>query len=185
LTKIYTRTGDEGDTGRIGGRRVSKDTPYIEASGSLDELNALIGLVRSSKMPDKIDQVLQMVQDDLFTIGADIATPEGTVRANRGIRDEDVQALEREIDAFEENLEPLKQLILPGGSVQGSALHWIRTVARRAERRCVSLSRIEKLDPCILRYLNRLSDLCFVMARYANLQQLIPESHPTFGKKQD
>lgn len=185
MTKIYTRTGDEGNAGRMGGRRESKDTPYMEACGSLDELNALIGLVRSYKMPEKIDKILQTVQDDLFTIGSDIATPEATVRTNQGIRDEDVRALEGAIDSFEENLEPLKQFILPGGSVQGSALHWIRTVTRRVERRCVSLSRVEKLDPCILRYLNRLSDLCFVMARYANLQQSMPESHPAFGKKSD
>ncbi len=132
-----------------------------------------------------MDKVLQWVQDNLFTISADIATPEGAVRSNAGIRDEDVLVLEKEIDSFEENLEPLKQFILPGGGLQGSALHWIRTVARRAERRCVSLSRIEKIDPCVLRYLNRLSDLCFVMARYANLQQSIPESNPTFGKKRD
>jgi cob(I)alamin adenosyltransferase len=184
LTKIYTRTGDEGNTGRIGGRRESKDTPYMEACGSLDELNALIGLARSYTMPDNIDIVLQKVQDDLFAIGSDIATPEGTVRNNQ-ISDEDVRALEEEIDSFEENLVPLKQFILPGGSVQGSALHWIRTVARRVERSCVSLSRIEKLNPCILRYLNRLSDLCFVMARYANLQQSTPESPPGFGKKRD
>ena len=170
-------------TGRIGGHRVSKDTLYIEACGSLDELNALIGLVRSYQLPDRVDKVLQLVQDDLFTIGAQIATPEGKDRANQGIRDEDVRILEEEIDSFEENLTPLKQFILPGGAIQGAALHFLRTVARRAERRCVGLSQIEKLDPCILRYLNRLSDLCFVMARYANLQKSIPESHPSFGKK--
>jgi cob(I)alamin adenosyltransferase len=170
-------------TGRIGGYRVSKDTPYIEACGSLDELNALIGLVRSCQLPDKIDRVLQIVQDGLFAIGAQIATPEGKDRAKQGIQDEDVSALEKEIDSFEENLTPLKQFILPGGSIQSAALQLTRTVARRAERRCVSLSRIEKLDPCILRYLNRLSDLCFVMARYANQQKSIPDSHPSVGKK--
>jgi cob(I)alamin adenosyltransferase len=184
LVKIYTRTGDEGITGRIGGCRVSKDTPYIEACGSLDELNALIGLVRSYQMPEKIDRVLQLVQDDLFAIGAEIATPEGVNRILE-IKDEHVCVLEKEIDSFEENLKPLKHFILPGGAIQGAALHLVRAVVRRAERRCVSLSRIEKIDPLILRYLNRLSDLCFVMARYANLQQSIPESHPSFGKMRE
>jgi cob(I)alamin adenosyltransferase len=184
LVRIYTRTGDEGITGRIGGRRVSKDTPYIEACGSLDELNALIGLVRSYQLPEKIDRVLQSVQDGLFIIGAEIATPEG-VNRTQGIKDEDIRALEKEIDSFEENLRPLKHFILPGGATQGAALHLVRTVVRRTERRCVSLSHVEKIDPLILRYLNRLSDLCFVMARYANLQQSIPESHPGFAKKRD
>jgi cob(I)alamin adenosyltransferase len=170
-------------TGRIGGSRVSKDDPFVEACGSLDELNAAIGLVRSHSIPEKIDKVLQWVQDDLFTIGAEISNPEGSVRINIGIAEENVGFLEKEIDSFEENLPPLKQFILPGGGVQGAALHWIRTVARRAERHCVRLAKIEKFEPCILRYLNRLSDLFFVMARYANLQQTIPESNPSFGKK--
>jgi cob(I)alamin adenosyltransferase len=162
---------------------VSKDTPYIEACGSLDELNALIGFVRSYSLPDRVDSIFQTVQDKLFTIGAEIATPEGKDRASQGLCDEDIRALEQEIDSFEHNLQPLKQFILPGGSIQASALHLVRAVARRAERRCVGLSRIEKVDPAVLRYLNRFSDLCFVMARYANLIQSIPESHPTFGSK--
>ncbi len=182
MARIYTRTGDDGTTGRIGGSRVSKDTPYIEACGSLDELNALIGFVRSYSLPDRIDTILQVVQDKLFTIGAEIATPEGKDRASQGLGDEDIRALEQEIDSFEQNLQPLKKFILPGGSIQASALHLVRAVARRAERHCVGLSRIEKVDPCVLRYLNRISDLCFVMARYANLLQSIPESHPTFGR---
>jgi cob(I)alamin adenosyltransferase len=184
LARIYTRTGDDGTTGRIGGSRVSKDTPYIEACGSLDELNALIGFILSYAMPDRIGTILQTVQDKLITIGAEIATPEGRDhRASQGLCDEDIRALEQEIDSFEHDLQPLKKFILPGGSIQASALHLVRAVARRAERRCVGLSRIEKVNPCVLRYLNRLSDLCFVMARYANLHKSIPESHPTFGSK--
>ena len=183
MARIYTRSGDDGTTGRIGGSRVSKDSPYIEACGSLDELNALIGLVRSYSLPGKVDAILQTIQDKLFTIGAEIATPKGRQLPSQGLSDEDVRALEQEIDSFEQSLQPLKKFILPGGSVQASMLHLARTVARRTERRCVGLSKIEKLDPCILCYLNRISDLCFVMARYANREQSIPESHPTFGSK--
>jgi len=183
LARIYTGTGDDGTTGRIGGSRVSKDTPYVEACGSLDELNALIGFVRSYSLPDRIDTVLKTVQNKLFTIGAEIAIPEGKDPASQGLGDEDVRALEQDIDLFEHDLQPLKKFILPGGSIQASALHLVRAVARRVERRCVGLSRIEKVDPCVLQYLNRLSDLCFVMARYANLQQSFPESHPILGSK--
>jgi cob(I)alamin adenosyltransferase len=183
LARIYTRTGDDGTTGRIGGDRVSKDSPYIEACGSLDELNAVIGLIRSHSLPDRIEKILEAVQDYIFTIGAEIATPEGKARAGFGLSEEDIRALEQEIDSFEQDLPPLKKFILPGGSIQASVLHLARAVARRAERCCVGLSRIENIDPNILRYLNRLSDLCFVMARYANLQHSIPESHPTFGNK--
>ena len=153
----------------------------MEACGSLDELNALLGFVLSYSLPDRVDAVLRTVQDKLFAMGSDIAAPAGKRRVDRGLRDEDVQALEREIDALEYDLPPLKKFILPGGSVQAAALHWVRAVARRAERCCVGLARIEKIDPCILRYLNRLSDLCFVMARYVNLQQSVPELHPGFG----
>jgi cob(I)alamin adenosyltransferase len=181
LTRIYTRTGDKGTTGRIGGERVSKDSPYIEACGALDELNALIGLVRTQPLPDRVEQVLQRVQDDLFTIGAALATPAGTKPVQPGIRDEDIRALENEIDFFESRLQPLKRFILPGGAASGASLQYVRAVVRRAERRCVALSRLEQIEPLIVVYLNRFSDLCFVMARYANSLQSIPESHPTYG----
>ena len=182
MVRIYTRTGDSGTTGLIGGKRVTKDSPYIEACGSLDELNALIGVARSHRLPDSIDQALQSIQDDLFTIGAELATPEGMDRKSPEIGDEEIRRLEGEIDTIENSLEPLKKFILPGGSTPGAELHLARAVARRAERHCVTLSRVEKVDPKILRYLNRLSDLCFVMARYVNRLQSMPEPHPTFGK---
>jgi len=178
LPRIYTRTGDDGTTGLIGGKRVSKDAGSIEACGSLDELNALIGMVRSRIIPDKVDKVLLAVQENLFTIGAELATPEDAPEKKREIRDADVLALEKEIDSFEEVLPPLKRFILPGGEAAGAELHLVRAVTRRAERRCVSLSRLQKINPQILRYLNRLSDLFFVLARYINRQQSIPESHP-------
>jgi cob(I)alamin adenosyltransferase len=185
VARIYTRTGDNGTTGLLGGKRVPKNSPYIETGGSLDELSALLGVVLSHELPDEVKRILQSVQDDIFTIGAELASPVGTKRQNSGIGDEEIQKLEREIDAIEKDLEPLKQFILPGGSVPGAEMHLARAVARRAERHCVTLSQIEKVNPAILRYLNRLSDLCFVLARYINRQQSMPELHPTFGKSRE
>lgn len=183
VARIYTRAGDDGTTGLIGGKRVSKDTPRIEACGSVDELNAIIGAVRSYALPESVDKALQRVQENLFLIGASLATPEGADRSSWEIRDADVSALEKEIDAYEDSLEPLAQFILPGGAAAGASLHLARTISRRAERRCVALSRIEKIDLQIICYLNRLSDFCFVLARYVNRQQSIPESHPSFEKR--
>ncbi len=182
MARIYTRTGDDGTTGLIGGKRVSKDSPSIEACGSLDELNALLGVVRSHSLPDGIDGILHRIQDRLFTIGAELATPEGVKPRNQGLSDGEVRILESHIDEFEAKLPPLRQFILPGGAGAAAELHLARAVTRRAERHCVSLSRLEKVNPQILRYLNRLSDLCFVLARYVNQQQSGPELHPTFGE---
>jgi cob(I)alamin adenosyltransferase len=182
VARIYTKTGDNGTTGLIGGRRVPKDSPYTEATGSLDELNALLGVVRSLHLPEDVEKSLQRVQDELFLIGAELATPEGIRPKSRAVGDEEIRRLENEIDAIETGLEPLKQFILPGGSITGAWLHLVRSVARRTERCCVALSRVERLNPKILQYLNRLSDLCFVFARHINRIQSVPESHPTFGK---
>jgi len=184
VARIYTKTGDDGTTGRIGGDRVPKDSPYTDAVGSLDELNALIGVVCSLESPGEVRTTLKSLQDDLFLVGAELATPEGVdpKTKSRGIGDEDIRRLEKEIDGIESTLEPLKQFILPGGSVAGSHLHLARAVARRTERDIVALSRVEKISPKILQYLNRLSDLCFVLARYVNKTQAVPEASPTFGK---
>ena len=168
MARIYTKTGDDGTTGLIGGKRVSKDSPLIEASGSLDELNALLGSVRAYSLPDKVDSLLEKIQSDLFTIGTQISTPEDAGFQIAGIGDGEIGSLESEIDALEETLPALKQFILPGGTQEAACLHLARTVARRAERRCVALSRSARVDPRILRYLNRLSDLLFLLARYAN-----------------
>jgi cob(I)alamin adenosyltransferase len=168
LARIYTRTGDDGTTGLIGGKRVSKEAPVIEAGGSLDEVNAILGVVRSHPLPDHVERVLQTIQETLFTIGAELATPEEAERRGKLLSDEDVLKLESEIDAFEGRLQPLKQFVLPGGTVAGAELHLARAVARRAERQCVSLSRIQQINPRILCYLNRLSDLLFVLARCVN-----------------
>jgi cob(I)alamin adenosyltransferase len=181
LARIYTRTGDDGTTGLIGGKRVPKDSLRIEACGSLDELNALIGVVRSQALPEPVDGILQFVQEYLFIIGAELATPDEGGRKSAGIGEDLVRSLESEIDRIEEKLPPLQQFILPGGSRAGAELHRVRTVARRAERHCVSLARLETIDPKILHYLNRLSDLCFVLARYVNMQQSVPEQRFNFG----
>jgi cob(I)alamin adenosyltransferase len=161
-----------------------KDSPLIETCGTLDELNALIGTVRSWALPDRADRILHLVQNDLFAIGTEIATPEGVARKAKDICDEDVRGLEEEIDALEKDLEPLKQFILPGGAKAAAALHLIRAVARRAERRCVALSRSQKIAPQVLCYLNRLSDLFFILARYVNRHQGVPEFHPSMKKSE-
>jgi cob(I)alamin adenosyltransferase len=183
VTRIYTKTGDTGTTGLIGGGRVPKDSPFIEACGSLDELNALLGVLRSKKPDARIDQVLLFIQDDLFSLGAALAASGQASKNPFEIHDDFVKKLEQEIDAFEIMLDPLKQLIMPGGSASAAELHLARAVARRAERCCVSLAKIVALDSRILQYLNRLSDLLFVMARFANRSQSISELHPTFGKR--
>ena len=182
MTRIYTRTGDAGTTGLIGGERVPKDSPIIEACGSLDELNALLGVVRSKNPDARIDQILLFIQDDLFSLGAALAASGQAAKMPFEIHDDSLKKLEQEIDTLEIMLDPLKQLILPGGAVLAAELHLARAVARRAERCCVSLGKIVVLDSRILQYLNRLSDLLFVMARFANHSQSISEVHPTFGR---
>ena len=185
MTRIYTKTGDDGTTGLIGGKRVHKDAARIEAYGVVDELNAVFGVVCASPLPERVRRILRRVQDDLFSIGADLALPPGMERKEWGvppIPDENIAVLEREIDECQTEMPPLKLFILPGGSAPGAMLHLARTVARRAERRCVALAHSEPVDPQIIRYLNRLSDLCFVLARYVNQDNSQPEIHPTFGK---
>jgi cob(I)alamin adenosyltransferase len=187
MTRIYTYSGDDGTTGLIGGKRVSKDATRIEACGSVDELNAILGVVCSFPLPERLLTIIRRVQDDLFNIGAALALPPGLDRGEWGIpavSDEDVKVLEREIDECQAVLKPLQRFILPGGHTSGALLHLTRTVARRAERRCVSLAHLEPVDPQVLRYLNRLSDLCFVLARYVNQEKSQPEIHPSFGKGQ-
>jgi cob(I)alamin adenosyltransferase len=182
VTRIYTKAGDDGNTGLIGGMRVPKDAARVDAYGLVDELNAALGLVRSCGVPEQVDSILQRIQDDLFSVGANLALPTGADPAQWKIppvTDEDIAALEQKIDECEGILEPLHQFILPGGSAAGAFLHFARTVARRAERGCVALSRAEGVDPKIIQYLNRLSDLCFVLARYVNRQCGRLESHPT------
>src|SRR6188474_2434639 len=172
--KIYTKTGDEGLTGLFGGGRVSKDDPRVEAYGDVDELNASLGVARAVEVMPRIDEVLVPIQRDLFSIGALLATPDlekmhdHLTKAN--IDDRRIRDLERAIDDCEKELEPLKAFIIPGGSLKGATLHVARTVCRRAERRVVHLQREVEIPQIVVVYLNRLSDLLFMLAPVANVR---------------
>ena len=170
--KIYTRTGDDGDTGLFGGGRVPKDHRRVAAYGAVDELNAVIGLARAFEPVAFEDGLLQDIQRDLFAIGGQLASPDPAKVAKAlmkaALSEERVTELERAIDSAESSLAPLKGFILPGGTPKAAALHLARTVCRRAERCVVTLAREASLAPTILPYLNRLSDLLFVLARRAN-----------------
>ena len=177
--KIYTKTGDKGETGLFGGGRVSKSHPRVEAYGDIDELNAVIGLARSIEMMPRIDEVLAPVQRDLFSLGALLATPDRDKVKQQlekaRIDDTRISELERAIDDGESELEPLTAFILPGGTPKSAALHVARTVCRRAERKVISLGSEVDVPPVVIRYLNRLSDLLFVLARVANRRAGAPE----------
>ena len=183
---IYTRTGDSGDTGLFGGTRVGKDDVRVEAYGTVDELNAVLGTACAQAGDSELKELLLGFQDALFRLGADLATPdEASTRKGRITIErfpaERAAALEPLIDRFEEELPPLQNFILPGGDPLAAALHLGRVVCRRAERRCVALARLEAsegrtpLNPEIVRYLNRLSDLLFVLARVANHRRNVPD----------
>ena len=160
LSKIYTRTGDKGTTGLGDGARVDKDSLRVEAYGTVDELNSAVGLVLCAELPEQVRTCLTRVQHELFDLGGELCMPGVTL-----IPDAYVGGLERELDALNADLPPLKDFILPGGSESAARCHLARTIARRAERRVVSLARKETVNEATIRYLNRLSDLLFVMAR--------------------
>jgi cob(I)alamin adenosyltransferase len=170
--KIYTKTGDEGDTGLFGGGRVPKDHPRVSAYGDIDELNAVIGMARSVEMMPRIDEVLAPVQRDLFALGALLATPDlekmKEQLSKARISDARIAQMEQAIDDGEAELEPLKAFILPGGTPKAAALHVARTTCRRAERAVIHLQREAEIPQIVIIYLNRLSDLLFVLARVAN-----------------
>jgi cob(I)alamin adenosyltransferase len=170
--KIYTKTGDAGETGLFGGGRVSKTHPRVEAYGDVDELNASIGLARSIEIVPRIDEVLVPIQRDLFALGALLATPDLDKMKRHlekaSIDDRRIAELERAIDDGDEELEPLKAFIIPGGTPKAAALHVARTVCRRAERRVIALMPDEEIPQIVVIYLNRLSDLLFTLARVAN-----------------
>lgn len=170
LTRIYTRGGDKGETSLTDGSRVPKDDPRVEAYGTVDEANAAIGLARLHAPPD-IDAMLARIQNDLFDLGADLSTPEGESKRQAGalrIVAAQVARLEAEIDALNAELKPLDSFVLPGGSPCAAHLHLARTVTRRAERIAVRLAAQGGVNPEALKYLNRLSDHLFVLARHAN-----------------
>jgi len=173
LTRIYTKGGDKGKTALGSGQRVVKHHPRVAAYGSVDEANAAVGLARlhSAKLDDpEIDAILGRVQNDLFDLGADLATPqvENPEYPPLRIVPEQVERLEREIDKLNAELAPLNSFVLPGGSAAAAYLHLARTVARRAEREITALAESETVNPEAVRYVNRLSDLFFVMSRYVN-----------------
>ena len=163
LSKIYTRTGDRGATGLGSGERVAKDSLRIEAIGQIDELNCIIGMVLVHDIREEIRDCLSEVQHKLFDLGGELSMP-----GYEAIQAGDIEALERELDAFNANLPPLKEFILPGGGPAAAVCHLARAVCRRAERRLVTLSRQEDVSPQGQIYLNRLSDLLFVLARFLN-----------------
>jgi cob(I)alamin adenosyltransferase len=166
--KIYTKTGDDGETGLFGGPRVRKNSPRIEAYGTVDELNAVVGMVRTHGLPADLDELLARIQNELFDLGAQLATPDPAKFGIAGATEAHIAGLERAIDAFETELEPLRQFILPGGTPAAAGMHLARTVCRRAERCVVTLTETETISPTAVIYLNRLSDLLFVLARAAN-----------------
>jgi cob(I)alamin adenosyltransferase len=184
-TRIYTRTGDKGLTGLIGGARVAKNVPRIEAYGTLDELSSAIGVARTALRPllsthpraEQLDAWLSWTQDALFNLGSELATPAGERRAGAAtVGDDDVKALERAIDGAQDQLPPLSNFIHPGGSVPGAQLHFARTICRRAERLLVSLADRERIELNEgLAYVNRLSDALFVWARWINDALGVPE----------
>ena len=165
LSKIYTRTGDDGTTGLGDGTRVSKDSPRVEAYGTVDELNSVIGLLLTHVLPDAIHECLVGVQHRLFDLGGELCLPGHTA-----IKQHHVNELEQVLDDLNANLSPLKDFILPGGSTAAAVCHVARTVCRRAERRIIGLSKQEQVSDVAIHYLNRLSDLLFVIGRTLNVE---------------
>lgn len=175
ISRVYTKSGDQGETSLVGGQRVPKNAPRIEAFGTVDELNAVVGLLRRANQTEpgpeearqRIDTLLERVQNELFNLGSTLATrPEDIGPRQPRIAERHVEALEREIDEFNDALPPLQSFVLPGGGWTSSYFHLGRTVCRRAERCVVSLAAAESVDPDAIRYLNRLSDLFFVLGRW-------------------
>lgn len=160
LSKIYTRTGDDGSTGLGDGARVGKDSLRVTAYGTVDEANSTIGLMLAADVPDDIRDLLTIVQHQLFDLGGELCIP-----GHAAIEDADIERLEQRLDHYNDDLPPLKDFILPGGGEAAARCHIARTVVRRAERETVALSRVEDVRPQAVRYLNRLSDLLFVLAR--------------------
>lgn len=177
--KIYTKTGDAGETGLFAGPRVMKDDPRIAAYGSVDELNAVLGMLVASRSQGNIElaDLITQVQSDLFSIGAELATPDPVAQGMCLLTEKRTEFLEQSIDAMEAQLAPLKTFVLPGGSPASASLHWARTVCRRAEREVVHLSQQAGVADCarIIIYLNRLSDWLFVMARRQNAIAGVPD----------
>ena len=183
ITRVTTRVGDKGETSLVGGTMTSKASARVDSYGEVDELNSVIGLVRALLKDAEIDQVLGGIQNDLFTVGADLASPM-SVEVPR-ISEAFVARLEAVSDNFLPEIGPLTEFILPGGSDAGAMLHVARTVARRAERRAVGLSQTEEVNPEVIVYLNRLSDVLFNLARVVNRRVGVPEKLADFSKRKN
>lgn len=175
--KIYTRTGDDGTTGLIGGSRVKKYNIRLEAYGTIDELNSYIGLIRSMQTTNNIEKVLGMIQSKLFVIGANLATDESVdlIKKQLPCKQADIELLEKEMDQMNSSLPELRNFILPGGCQASSFCHVARTVCRRAERRIVELAENKEVDPLLIKFINRLSDYLFVLSRKISLDLNAPE----------
>jgi cob(I)alamin adenosyltransferase len=170
LSKIYTRTGDDGTTGLGDGTRVLKDHARVEAYGTVDELNSALGIVLARRLPEDVRAALIPIQHELFDLGGELCIPGRIV-----IEERHVERLEEVLDRFNAKLSPLKEFILPGGTETAALMHLARTICRRAERRTIGLARVESINPLAVKYLNRLSDLLFVAARYVNAAEKAPE----------
>ena len=181
ITKVYTKTGDQGLTSLVGGMRVSKASSRVDAYGDVDELNAALGLARNAVLNQRLRDILEAVQKDLFIVGAELASPPGLEVPRIG--EDRIKTLESAIDELLLRLEPLREFILPGGKPGGANLHFARTVARRAERKVVKLMEDEEVGKNVLIYINRLSDLLFVMARIENRDSEFSETYAEFGRK--
>ncbi len=177
ITRVYTRTGDDGTTSLGDGGRVPKDSPRIEAYGTVDELNSVVGAAISCGLDPEVAEALRRVQNELFHLGADLCVRESEKekRPVPRIEDRHVVALEGLMDALSESLSPLENFVLPGGTPGAAQLHVARTVCRRAERLVIALSRVEEVGGDTVRYLNRLSDALFVLARYENFRRGVPD----------
>ncbi|MFN8671413.1 MAG: cob(I)yrinic acid a,c-diamide adenosyltransferase [Candidatus Sericytochromatia bacterium] len=173
ITKVYTKTGDKGDTSLGGGQRVSKDNARINSYGTVDELNSFIGLAIASGLDNDLENKLKIIQNELFHLGSDLCfLEEDKIKFSiPEIKEEHVLKLEKIMDGYSEELEPLENFILPGGTIGASYLHVARTVCRRAEREVITLEKNEKIGEFVVKYLNRLSDTLFVMARYENFKK--------------
>jgi cob(I)alamin adenosyltransferase len=174
LTRIYTRGGDAGQTSLGDGSRVPKTDPRVQAYGAVDELNALLGLVLAGDLPVRFRRLLERIQNELFDLGADLSVPEAEGGRERlRVAPSQVEALEAACDELNSDLEPLRSFVLPGGTEAAAGLHLARTVCRRAERDAL---RVDGANPTALAYLNRLSDLLFILARGANAEEGVPET---------
>ena len=181
MAKLYTRSGDSGTTGLLGPKRVSKDDPRVEAMGAVDELNAVIGLAIVAQTQKTIRDILLKIQDDLFTVGAELAMAHAPTGAKVPVvTDNHVARLEAGIDAFD--VGKITEFILPRGSEGLVRLHWVRTVARRTERRIVALSKQEPVSPVMLRYMNRLSSLLYQMAVWRQRKERAKAEHPSYRR---